>query len=281
MSARRATVPSDDRGLLLGDGLFETVRLFSGIPFRLESHLARLEKSAALVGIPIPAGLRAKVAAGVRSARGRNAALRITLTRGSGPGLAPPRRPRSRLVITVRGVGGSSRARKTGLSALLRGRVDERSLVATLKAIGYLERIQALRLARAEGADEALLCNSEGRVVEGSSSNFFALRGGTLLAPGPDQGALPGITRGVLLEVAERLGLPVEERAPKPEDLAEASEVVLSSALRGIVPVVQIEGRRVGDGVPGPVFLAFLAGYRDVVRRETGGSRGGEAGLFR
>lgn len=270
MASRSSTVPSEDRGFLLGDGLFETVRIWKGRPFRLDRHVARLERGAELVGIPIPGDLRSKIAKEITAVRDQDAALRITLTRGSGAGLAPPGRPRSRLVVAVRPLVQNRSQAQRGLRTVFRGRVDERSLVATLKALGYLERIQAFRLARGAGADDALLRNSEGRVIEGSSSNLFALRGDTLLAPGPKQGALPGITRSVILEVAERLGLEVEERAPRREDLVRATEVMLSSTLRGIVPVVDVERRKIGTGTPGSVFRDLAAGYEETVRRELG-----------
>jgi branched-subunit amino acid aminotransferase/4-amino-4-deoxychorismate lyase len=270
MATRPSTVPSADRGFLLGDGLFETVRLWRGRPFRLDRHIARLERGAELVGIPIPGELRSKVAKEIAGARDMDAVLRITLTRGSGAGLAPPGRPRSRLVVAIRPLAPKPHQAQRGLRTVIRGRVDERSLVATLKTLGYLERIQALRLARGAGVDDALLRNSEGRVIEGSSSNLFALRGETLLAPGPGQGALPGITRSVILEVAERLGLQVEERAPRREDLVRAAEAMLSSTLRGIVPVVEVERRKIGGGVPGPLFRELAAGYEETVRRELG-----------
>jgi branched-chain amino acid aminotransferase len=262
------TIPADDRGLLLGDGLFETVRLYRGRPFRLERHLARLASGASTVGIPVPPELGARVAEAVASYAGEDAALRITLTRGPGDGLAPPPAARSRLIVGVRRLGGAREGPGRGFRALIRGRLEERSLVATLKATGYLERIQALRLAHGEGADEALITNSRGHVVEGSSSNLFALRDSTLFAPGPDEGALPGITREVVLEAARAMDLPVVERGLGPAELGEASEVMLSSTVRGIVPVVEIEGRRVGTGEPGPTWRALAEALSDTVTRE-------------
>lgn len=262
------SIPTDDRGLLLGDGLFETVRLYRGKPFRLERHLARLESGALTVGIPVPPGLRASVATAVASGGGEDAALRITLTRGPGDGLAPPPSVHSRLILRLRPLVAAEDVSSSGLRALIRGRLDERSLVATLKSIGYLERIQALRLAREEGSDEALIRNSRDRVVEGSSSNLLAVRGATLFAPGPEEGALPGITRELLLEIARSRGMSVTEQGLSPRELVKASEVMLSSTLRGVAPVVEIEGKTVGAGVPGPVCRALTDGLAAVVARE-------------
>lgn len=264
------SIPTDDRGLLLGDGLFETVRLYCGRPFRLERHLARLERGASTVGIEVPADLRTRVADAVESFGEEEGALRITLTRGPGDGLSPPAEPRSRLILGLRRLRPAAEGFDDGLRALVRGRVDERSLVATLKTIGYLERIQALRVARLEGADEALLSNSAGRIVEGSASNLFAMYESSLFAPGPDEGALPGITREALLEIAATMGLAVVERGLAPRELRAADEVMLSSSLRGVVPVVEIEGMRVALGRPGPTWRAFVEGFSKKVANELG-----------
>ncbi|MEX1258913.1 MAG: aminotransferase class IV [Gemmatimonadota bacterium] len=263
-------VPADDRGLLLGDGLFETVRIYRGHPFRLESHLRRLDASAAALGFPMPDSLRERVAAGIAAFDGPDGALRITLTRGAGVGLAPPPEPRSRLFISVRAIGPEVAGAAAGVRARLFGRLDEHALTSGHKAIGYLERIQALRLAKGLGADEALLRNARGLIVEGSASNLFAVRGTTFVAPGLEAGALPGITRGVLLEVARGAGLTVEERGIHPEELVELSEILLSSSLREVVPVIEVEGARVGEGRPGPTFTLLSRMFREVVRKEIG-----------
>ena len=264
-------VPADDRGLLLGDGLFDTLRLYRGRPFRLEQHLDRLQRGAAVVGIDVPADLRLRVDTAIRSWSGGDGALRITLTRGSGSGLAPPGDGRSRLLVSIRGLSGDGgQSASKGIHALLRGRVDECALVSGLKTIGYLERIQALRLAMAQGADEALLRNSRDRVVEASASNVAAVLGSGLVAPGPPDGALGGITRSIVLGEAEAMGMLIEERGLEPDELGEVSEILLTSSVREIVPVVRVEGLAVGSGKPGPL----LEEMRDRLRRRV------EAELF-
>jgi branched-chain amino acid aminotransferase len=265
-------VPADDRGLLLGDGLFETVPLYRGRPFRLEAHLARLEGGASRVGIPVPADLRERVRGAVARWKGRDGGLRITLTRGTGPGLAPPPPPSSRLVIGMLAAkaGEKESGGVRGLRAVIRGRLEERALVSGLKVLGMLERVQALRLARAGGADEALIRNSRDLLVEGSASNLLAVRGTVLIAPGPEQGALPGITREVLLGLAPSMGLAVAERGVAVAELEDLSEILLSSSLREVVPVIEVEGRPLGSGAPGPVFLEMARRFREIVEVELG-----------
>lgn len=275
MSGASEYVPSDDRGLLLGDGLFETIRLYGGRPFRLPRHLERLTTGAASVGIPVPHDLADRAAGALAAWGDRDGILRLTLTRGSGWGLAPPEPPRSRLLVAVRPLvraptGRPRPAPGEALTARVLGRVDERSLVAGLKTIGYLERVQALRLARRSGADEALLRNSLDRIVEGSASNLVAAIGRTVVSPGPADGALAGITRAVVLEEASRLGWSVEERGLEAAELGALAELLLTSSVREVVPVVEIDGRPVGDGTPGPIGRELTERFQAVVRKETG-----------
>jgi branched-subunit amino acid aminotransferase/4-amino-4-deoxychorismate lyase len=146
--------------------------------------------------------------------------------------------------------------------------LDEQSLTSGLKTTGFLERIQALRLARDGGADEALLRNSRGLIVEGSASNLFAVRGTTLVSPGPAVGALPGITRDVILEVATQAGVTVEERGIDRSELPELSELFLTSSLREVVSIVGVEGNAIGTGRPGEVATKLAKLFREVVKSE-------------
>jgi branched-chain amino acid aminotransferase len=262
----------EDRGFLLGDGLFETLRLYRGRPFRLSDHLCRLQEGAARVRLGWPDGVEARVA-GALAASGMegDGALRITLTRGVGHGLLPPDPPGTpTLHVVARPWHPDPAWEERGLSAHLAGRVDEHALTAGLKGIGYLERITALLTARERGAEEAILRNSAGAVVGGSASNLFLVAGGRLRTPALEEGILPGITRSVVLELARHMGLDAEEGSLRPEELARADEVFLTSSLRELVPVVAAEGTRVGPGSPGPVWRRLLDAFRERVRAELG-----------
>lgn len=267
---------ADDRAFLLGDGLFETIRLYRGRPFRLEKHLRRMRRAAETVGLDLPTDLdtRVRTFLGEASDEG-DAALRITVSRGRGGdlagsgGVALPT-----LAFRLMPVPRSTTSSVRPLVAVLEGWLHEKAVTAAVKHVGYLERVTALRRARGRGADEALLRNSEGRVVEGTSSNVVAVTAdGVLVTPGPGQGALAGITRTVLLEVAARAvpEMAVEERGLEPRELSGLRELFLTSSIREMAPVVRVEGSSVGDGVVGPLFRRLRAGFREVVRRETGG----------
>jgi branched-chain amino acid aminotransferase len=272
---------SADRGFLLGDGLFETVRLYRGFPFRLEDHLRRMQTAAARVRIPWPDTVEARVDRELELGRDRygttleDGVLRITLTRGAGSGLHPPDPPGDpTLHLQVRPYRREPELARRGVEARVLGEVAEGALTAGMKVIGYLERIVALLEARALGADEALLRNGVGRVVSGSASNLFVVRGGGLGTPSVADGALPGITRGVILELAESMGLPVDQNAPGVSELMQAEEVFLTSSLRELVPVVRLEGAPVGAGRPGPVFRALAETFRTRVKEELGEAPG-------
>lgn len=261
-------VPADDRGFLLGDGLFETVRLYRGRPFRLDAHLDRLRAGAARLGIPVPGDLEERLDRALADLGEGEGALRITLSRGPGPGLGPPASPVPTLAVQIRPWAPDPGWYREGITARVVGRVAEGALTAGLKALGYLENVQALREARETGADEALLTDSRGRVVEGAASNLVALAEGRVLAPGPESGALPGITRGIVLELLRAEGREVEERAVSRTELSEAEEVLLTSSLREVVPVVRVDGRRVGAGRPGGLFRGVSEGLRRTVDGE-------------
>jgi branched-chain amino acid aminotransferase len=269
-------VASDDRAFLLGDGIFETIRVYGGTPFRLDAHLARLAGGAATLGIPVPGDLESRIRQLLERADSRwggpdfEAALRITVSRGRGGGLggegAGDPLAALRLVPLSADV-----AAPPALSAAIAGRLHEEALSAGIKGVAYLERILALRRARERGADEALLRNSRGLLVEGAASNLVALLpGGILVSPGREEGALAGITRGVVLEEARAMGLEVRERGLAPGDLGEVRELLLTSSIREVACVVRVDGSPVGDGRPGPVGRRLQEALRAVAARETG-----------
>jgi len=267
-----STLPADDRGVLLADGLFETVRLYEGRPFRLESHLRRMEAAAEVLGIKVPVELRGRIHGAIERWEGRDGALRVTLTRGSGRGLMPPEDAEPRLLLAIVPHPPPPPPEEVmGLRGLTLGRVDENGLVSGLKVLGYSERIQALRLARGAGGDEALLRNSLGEIVEGSASNVIAVRDRRIISPGRLSGALPGITRAVVLELASAQGLDVEARGIAPEELAGLDELILSSSLRELAPVVEVDGKPVGSGTRGEMYLSLCRLFRETVRRELAG----------
>ncbi len=256
MDSGAAHISALDRGFLLADGLFETVRIHDGQPFLLDRHLRRLEESAAALGFPGAEAIAGMLPAAIGDAAKegvRDAALRVTLTRGRGFGVQPPVEPEPTIVIVIRSIAGtSSSAHDGGVSAVtVSGRRNELSPSAGHKTLSFIDAVLALEDARRRGAQEAILLDTRGRVSEASYSNIFMVRGGVLTTPSLECGALPGITRAIVLELAGAVAEQVEEREIWPEELVEADELFATSSLRQIVPLVRLDDRSVGFGVPG------------------------------
>ena len=258
-----AAIACDDRGLLLGDGLFETLRALGGHPMFLGAHLRRLREGAAVLDLPVPAGDEA-IARAVARTLGANgleqgeAAVRITLTRGSGPrGLPPPPDPRPTLLLTAAAY---ARPRSPAAAVIVRTvRRNEHSPSSRLKSLGALDAVLAWQEVERAGADEGLLRCTGGSLAEGVASNLFLVRRGALATPSLDTGALPGVTRRRVLRAATKLGLDAGERLVVPEELGPADEAFLTSSLIGVRPLVRVDGRVIGDGRTGPLTRRLAA----------------------
>lgn len=269
-----------DRGFLLGDGLFETVRVYDGEPFRLDRHLARMRDGATLLGIALPPQIGAMTLGTVAEARAhqlREAVLRVTVSRGAGggglvPQLAPGvAEPRPTVVISISAL--PAFTHQDGVSAhIASGRRNEHASTAGVKALGYAELVVAAAEARAAGADDALLLDVAGHVSTGASSNVFALLGDTLVTPPPGCGILLGITRAAVLELAAAAGVATAERPLERAELLAAREAFLTSSVREIAPLVRVDGS-VGTGRPGEVTRRLQRAYDALVRRECAGQR--------
>jgi branched-chain amino acid aminotransferase len=263
-----ARISPADRGFLLGDGLFETLRAYGGRPFRLAEHLARLEAGGARIGLELPGDLRDAVAVTLEANDLEEAAVRITVSRGvADPGLAPPLEAEPTVLVTARAYHPRPEWYTHGIAAsFASGRVDEHRASAGLKQLGYLDGVLALREARAAGAEDALLLDTEGHVAEGAASNLFMLAGGVLRTPPLSCGILPGITRAVVLELAAARGLATREEPLTPAAVSTAEEAFLTSSLRELVPLTRLSGRALGNGSPGATTRALLEDYRRLAR---------------
>jgi branched-chain amino acid aminotransferase len=265
LEAAAAHIDPADRGLLLADGLFETLRAYDGRPFRLEAHLARLAAGAAVLGLPLPPA--GEIAAAAKSVLQANdllsGSLRITVTRGRGPrGLLPPTSAEPTLMITAAPLPSSlpeaMSARVVGL------RRNEHSPLSRLKSLAYLDNILALREADAAGCDEAILLNTAGRIASGSRSNLFLVLDGALVTVPVSEGVLPGIARQTVLELAQQHGLLAKEAALPASALTEASEAFLTNSLIEVIALDRIDGRALPKG---PITARLRQLYRQATAR--------------
>ncbi len=268
-----AAVSAADRGFLLGDGIFETMRARGKQVFRLDAHLRRLAAGAARARIPVPPEVPAALASLLQAGRLTESALRLTLTRGvGGDGLAIARAAEPTLVISLGPLPDVPEAwYRKGLSLRLTShRLGSRSPTAGIKSLGYLPAILALHEAREAGADDALLLDERDRVAEATASNLFWVSpAGALLTPARSCGILPGVTRAAVLELARDSNLAVEEGEWPLQDLSDAREAFTTSSLRGVVPVTRLNGVPIGEGEVGARTRQIQQAYAELFRRET------------
>lgn len=279
VAAEAARVSVFDRGFLYGDGLFETVRAYGGRPFLADAHHARLAAAALRVGIEPPFDAKgfADLLDRTLARNGiRDALLRLTLTRGSGPPVPDPAGAAEPTVLVVPRpappVDGA--AWRRGLAAQV---VAGDGTGGGLKSTSFLPHVLALRAAREHGADEALLTNAAGEVAEGSVSNLFGVWGGMLVTPPVSAGGLAGVTRGLVLGLAERHGIRAEERPVPPKVLVDAEELFVTSTGWEVMPLTRLDGQPVGTGMPGPVTERLHRAFRARVAAECGGPQTGGA----
>jgi branched-subunit amino acid aminotransferase/4-amino-4-deoxychorismate lyase len=274
LPAEKARISPFDRGLLLGDGLFETLRVYDGVPFLWPEHFRRLAEGCRRTGMRMPLPSRrwqAVIRNLVRRNRLAGGSLRITITRGEYRGsLAYETSLRPTVFVFTRpftGYDPAWYARGAGLITSSVRKAGEPDGQPAIKSTNYLPHIKARREADRLRCQEAVILTTRGYLAECSTSNLFFIRGNTLNTPSLDLEILAGITRGLVLKLARRRGLMVAEGHFTPAQLAGAREAFLTSSLREIMPAVRYDGTRLGDGRVGPVTRALAADYSAYVRR--------------
>lgn len=263
-----------DQGFLFGASVYETVRTYEGRAFLLERHLERLRESAGALDITLDVTdeeIAARVEETLVAAGNAESSIRIVVSAGVGSiDYRAGSASRPTIVVIVRPLPEypdslyleGARAVIVRMMRATRGGLDPR-----IKSSNLLTNVLALRDAQRQKAYEAILLNPEGAVAEGSMSNVFVVAKNVVRTAPLSAGILEGITRELTIEVAREKGFTVEERAFKPEALLAADEVFLTASARQIVPIVQVDKTRIGNGKPGPVTRALIAAYKDKVRK--------------
>jgi len=267
---QEAMVSPFDRGFLYGYGLFETMRSYKGRVFRLDRHLARLQRSAerlALASELESYDLEQAIYRTLAANKLADARIRLTVSAGPGErGLAPPAGGLITVLVFAEKLVISPQAYEQGIrAALVSPRRNSLSPLSRVKATNYLDNLIAYSEAMALGADEAILLNERGVIAECSMSNIFLVARGLLRTPSEDSGILPGITREAVLELARALGIEAVEGEIPLADLLRAEEAFLTSSVREVLPITSIDGKPVGRGRPGPVTKRLMAAYRHLV----------------
>jgi branched-chain amino acid aminotransferase len=271
LPAKKASVSIFDRGLVLGDGLFETLRAVDSVPEFFKAHYARLKRSAYRLRITVPLGekeLGRTVAKLCQKSKLKDAAVRITLTRGHYSGvLSINKSLKPSLFISLFPVSGMhkslyNRGVKLAISSIRQ--TAAAGIDATVKTTNYLANILAKAEAETQNCFEAILLQNNNEIAELSTSSFFCVRKNTVITPPVATGILPGITRGEILKILSRTAIPYQEKSIFLKDIPDMTEVFLTSSIRGLVPVIKISGRKIGNGKVGPVFKELRALYLEI-----------------
>jgi branched-chain amino acid aminotransferase len=265
-----------DHGLLYGDGIFEGIRFYNGRVFRLEEHLVRLWDSARSICLDIPMSRREMTEALLETIRQndlRDGYVRLLVTRGVGNlGLNPAQCKRPTVIIIVATIAlYPEDVYRNGLSVVTCAtrRTNPSALNPAVKSLNYLNNVMARIEANLAGADEALMLNDQGNVAECTADNVFIAKGGEIFTPPITAGALRGITRAVVFEIAAEIGIKISATDITRHDVFIADECFLTGTAAEIIPVVQADGRPIGTGKPGPIGTRLIARFREMVR-ETG-----------
>ena len=262
-------ISPDDRGFLFSDGVYEVVRAYGGKPFKMAEHMDRLSRSLRETRIDFPgvadlavAGAKLIAMNGLEQA---DSILYFQVTRGVAPRkhtFPVPPVPATTMVL-ISPAPSSVEMREKGVAAIL---VPEfRWSRCDIKAIGLLGSVLAVQQAKEKGAEEAIFVRDD-VVTEGTHTNVLAVFNGHILTHPLGHFVLPGVTRGVVLELCRRLGMVCKEQAFRADELNRASEIIITGTNKEITPIIRLDGRPVGTGSPGPVTRRLQAAYADLVR---------------
>ncbi len=274
-----AVVSVFDHGFLYGDGVFEGIRAYNGVVFRLKEHIERLYESAHTIMLEIPLSkdeMEGAVLETLRRNALRDAYIRLIVTRGVGDlGLDPRKCSRASTIIIAGTITLCSReVLEKGIKAQItwvrRDAVDGTS--HEVKSLNYLNSILAKLEANNVGADEAIILTPQGYICEGTAENIFIVEEGVIVTPPSYTGALPGITQAAVLELAGRMGIRVDCRPISPHELFNADEAFLTGTAAEIIPVSTVNGRTIGSGRPGPVTMRLRESFSEFVREKANGT---------
>ena len=263
-----------DHGALYGDGVFEGIRAYSGVVFKLEEHIDRLYRSAHSLMIKIPmtkSEMTKAVLETLKKNSLKDAYIRLVVTRGIGDlGIDPRRCPKPTIFIVteplliLHGPDIKEKGIKTIISWVKRDPVDATS--HEIKSMNYLNSILGKIEANIAGVDEAICLNKEGFICEGVGENIFMVKEGKIFTPPISSGALDGITRTVIMRLAEKLGYTVTEKNITPNELFNADEVFFTGTAAEVTPIREINKRTIGNGKPGPVTKRIMQEFDKITR---------------
>ncbi|OGR84074.1 MAG: branched-chain-amino-acid transaminase [Elusimicrobia bacterium RIFCSPLOWO2_01_FULL_54_10] len=264
-----------DHGLLYGDGVFEGIRAYHGRVFRLDEHLRRLYHSARATTLNIPLTLDEMKSAVIETLHVNemnDAYIRLVVTRGVGDlGLDPRKCPKACVIIIAGKITlypSEFYSKGLDLITVSTKRNIPEAVNPAIKSLNYLNNIMAKIEANRANAPEAIMLSKDGYVAECTGDNIFIVKDQTLLTPPAWVGALEGITKAVVIEIAQKLKIPAREGIFTPYDIYTASEAFLTGTAAEVIPVTRLDTRDIGDGRPGPITKKLIAEFRKLTLRE-------------
>lgn len=269
----QAKISVFDHGLLYGDGVFEGIRAYNGLVFKLKEHVDRLYRSTHMIMLQIPVTREQIVQIVLETLRENNlkdSYIRLVVTRGVGDlGLNPRKCLKPTIIVIADTIAlHKSEAKEKGVTAMLswvkRDPVDATS--HEIKSLNYLNSILAKIEANISGVDEAICLDKNGYVCEGVAENIFIVKNGKVLTPPSYTGALPGITADEVMKLARKLGFEVTERNITPYELFNAEEVFFTGTAAEVVPIREINKRTIDSGKPGPITKKLMEEFAKLVR---------------
>ena len=269
----QAKVSVYDHGLLYGDGVFEGIRAYNGVVFRLKEHIDRLYRSAHTIMLQIPVPKEEMIKIVLETLRKNNlkdSYIRLVVTRGVGDlGLNPKKCPKPTIIVITDMIAlHKSEAKEKGVTAMLswvkRDPVD--ATTHEIKSLNYLNSILAKIEANISGVDEAICLDKNGFICEGVAENIFIVKRGKIFTPPSYTGALPGITAEAVMQLARKLGYEVIEKNITPYELFNAEEVFFTGTAAEIVPVREINKRTINNGVPGLITKKLMDAFAKMVQ---------------
>jgi branched-chain amino acid aminotransferase len=276
----QAKISVYDHGFLYGDGVFEGIREYNGVVFKLKEHVDRLYRSAHAIMLQIPLTKQEMVKAVVETLRKnkmKDSYIRLIVSRGLGDlGLDPRKCPKPTIIIITDSINiRAGNAKETGITTMFswvrRNPVD--ATTHEIKSLNYLNSVLAKIEANANGVDEAICLESSGCIAEGVGENIFIVKNGELFTPPTSTGALAGITAEVVTKLCKELGLKLTVANLTPFMMFTADEAFFTGTAMELVPIREVNKRTIGDGKPGPVTKKLMAGFQKVIEDPAQGTK--------
>lgn len=265
---KEAKVSVFDHGFLYGDGVFEGIRVYDGYVFKLDDHITRLYESSKSIELEVPLSkeeFKKAILETVRKNKLRDAYLRIIVTRGMGDlGLNPVSCPKASIVIIADYLAPLFEGKNATAIIASTRRNAISALNPMIKSLNYLNNVLARIEANKANTSEAIMLNQNGTIAEGTGDNVFIVKNGKLITPPPTAGALIGITRETVIALAKEEKVEVVEKEITAHELYNADEAFLTGTAAEVAPLVEVDGKKIGTGKPGPVTRKLIEEFKKI-----------------